>query len=254
MKAIYDFPVESVPLVTEDGLETRYEGVVRRDTNEVISVVSKDYQLVPHALVVNAVHDRLVRQGIQFREQFKTRGRGASLIGTIRITNRPVTIKDNDVLDPQLIVWNSYDKTRRVKFNVGFFRHVCMNGMVVGDSIYSVNALHLKSQIDINEFQNSINRIFSDLDSKIIPSYKQFVQKEISQEAFQAVVKRVRQRLYGKKKDDFSSYLAQRGVSQMKNAWQLYNVVTWYLTHRLKDQFARAAIMARFDSLIRRVA
>jgi tetratricopeptide (TPR) repeat protein len=57
------------------------------------------------------------------------------------IFSRPdLMIDDQNQLT--LLVTNSHDGTSSLRFNIGVFRSVCANGLVVGDSFYSERVVH----------------------------------------------------------------------------------------------------------------
>lgn len=43
-------------------------------------------------------------------------------------------VQGSDVMRPQIVFMNSHDGTQRAKFNVGLFRLVCSNGLIVGEN------------------------------------------------------------------------------------------------------------------------
>jgi hypothetical protein len=60
-------------------------------------------------------------------------------------------IDDDNIL--QLLVTNSHNGTTSVKFDLGIFRTVCSNGLVVGDKLNSIRVLHRG-----NNFEDNLKR------------------------------------------------------------------------------------------------
>ena len=67
--------------------------------------------------------------------------------------------KHND-LKLQLIVTNSFDGSSTFKMQLGFFRFVCSNGMIVGETLDSFSHKHTGNIID--EIDESIDRIVAE--------------------------------------------------------------------------------------------
>lgn len=66
------------------------------------------------------------------------------------------TTDHNDV-KMQLIVTNSFDGSSAFKIQLGFFRFVCANGMIVGETLESYK--HKHTGMILEELDDSINRI-----------------------------------------------------------------------------------------------
>ncbi len=155
------FQVERRPLhipTEEAGAQTmrqidRFEAIVDVETDYVFSVVSKDYHLI--------TNERALELGaLCFAEVFTE-----SRIGNMELFNivMPRTrsfchvdyIQKEDTFEPWpgdkwslfLRVTNSYNRTKLLRFSLGFCRWICTNGMIMGRQGISFRFQHTRSDI-----------------------------------------------------------------------------------------------------------
>jgi hypothetical protein len=85
----------------------------------------------------------------------------------VRLSHPDFTLNRSDV-KPQILLYNSYNKSCPLTFKLGLFRFVCANGLEVGNSYYSASNKHLlgidaflTSAIDsmYNQLNNLTNQI-----------------------------------------------------------------------------------------------
>lgn len=74
----------------------------------------------------------------------------------VRLSNPSLTSTHKDI-KLQLLVTNSHDGSTSFKIQLGFFRFVCSNGMIVGDTFESISLRHSGSIHE--EVDNAIDRI-----------------------------------------------------------------------------------------------
>lgn len=88
---------------------------------------------------------------------------------TIRLDHPDLAVRNfnGDALQPQCILTNSHDGTQRANLNIGLFRLVCTNGLVVGEkgAYDAIKVKHIgMSQnefIDLtNEFANKFDKVY----------------------------------------------------------------------------------------------
>lgn len=65
-------------------------------------------------------------------------------------TGRQMEIAKGDILKEQIVIQNSYDKTRRFSFMFGAFRMVCSNGLYTGQAVINFRKRHV-GQIPVDD-------------------------------------------------------------------------------------------------------
>jgi len=69
----------------------------------------------------------------------------------------------------QIIVTNSYDVSTSLQFYIGFFRLVCANGLIAGDSFFKARILHNRDDFEkLPVIMDKINTVLPQLESNLI--------------------------------------------------------------------------------------
>lgn len=104
--------------------------------------LSKNYRQISTAVALNS----LMEEGFQPYKVRESRTRNENKVPYVRHaiqlrkpSDKPVMIGDSV---EELVLTNSHDGTTAFKLFGGFFRFVCLNGMVVGDKTMSYRVMH----------------------------------------------------------------------------------------------------------------
>jgi len=129
----WKFQVETVPLQTPDGKKTSWFANRRVDNGEVLGVCSKRYAVVDNDTLISKAEDAFARKGMTNYERkvFVTEG-GAKMRAVYDFSGDDFQMevpKVGDVMGYRLSLQNSFDRSLRVSFALGFLRLVCTNGM-----------------------------------------------------------------------------------------------------------------------------
>lgn len=126
------FPVVKKALVYEHNGIFKPSGqvsVVRTDTGHELGVVSPSYGLVTHREALEPALEAMSDLNFSFKGvAMKDNGRRI-LIDAV-VPDMAVKINGDDHV-PRAILINSYDGSTAIKLQFGFYRMVCMNGMIV---------------------------------------------------------------------------------------------------------------------------
>ena len=148
------FPVRTVPVYAAlrfpGGERFRpvpgKQAIVNCATDEVISVVSSDYHIVTNrdALEYGQQCCRAAFPGAGPREWRVLQAHTSATKGSCQIDlvhpasaldfGGPVVDGDPDAYGPFVRVTNSYNRSRALRFEIGFIRWICSNGMLVPES------------------------------------------------------------------------------------------------------------------------
>ena len=143
------FPVTEVPAIQypspsdelnqEEYKNTGYKFIVREDTGKVLSCMSNDYKLVHNNQIINAAKPILKQHNAKLKEAVSF-GDGQQTTWKWILPDVEIEISKGDMMNPEIIIKNSYDGTSQVHILSGAFRLVCSNGMIIGTTIDKYNS------------------------------------------------------------------------------------------------------------------
>jgi hypothetical protein len=137
-KPIWDFPVVLIPVPNSQGYH-----LIRTDTNEKISFVTSQYNLVTHRDAVNMVEKQFKQYGTNaFQSRYNMFGTAmTSMQLNYRIGNKFLIAKDD--YNTIISITNGYDRLTKLSLSYGLERMVCTNGMVTTESKFRMSVRHL---------------------------------------------------------------------------------------------------------------
>lgn len=121
--------------------------VVNANTGEHISEVSDRYRLIPNSTLIQPFIEKFGVQNITHMRSF---GKKQNIIVKIKTGRRFDISGQGDIIDEQVIIQNSYNKSKSFSFMMGAFRMVCSNGMYIGHSAISYKKIHV-GEIPVDE-------------------------------------------------------------------------------------------------------
>lgn len=126
------FPVEKRR--GQDGVE-----LINTNTGARLSGVSERYELVSNRELVRPFVEKYGAESLAHLQVFNG---GRSFLYKFE-TGRQFEIASGDLVKEQLVVQNSYDKTKSFSFMFGAFRFVCANGLYYGQAEATFKQKHL---------------------------------------------------------------------------------------------------------------
>lgn len=233
------FPVEELS-VTLDGprhLGNRllklhpdqdYKAIVRTDTNEVISVVGSNYQLVSNERLITTLCEELKdRQIPAFIDESHSYVNSQHMRLQI---NFPEFMFHDGASEIALCLFlhNSYDGSESVRFVFGAIRETCGNGMVTTETLTEYSFRHCRG---VN-IERNVSKAFTAVINQwplVEERVKVLVQTPFTTEMYSKV-----ERIMGK---DWGQYLRSE---QPETLWVAYNLMTGFISHQfLKDYRAK---------------
>ena len=234
----YSFPVESREVfysnATKDGVDkfSKYQTIIRTDTEEPISIMSSKYKIVPNIDVI----EPLIKQLEMFDNSWYIDPSHSFCKNNrmkIQVTFPELKLNDGDSdIALSLFVNNSYDGTEGVRMNWGAIRAICTNGMVFGTLISKAYGKHYES-FKLETLFKEIEKSYS-----LIPMIKERIEQLQYLEVTADIIQKI-QASVGKKYYEYIE--AQRIMIQDEdrtkyNQWALYNLMTWYVSHNITQQ------------------
>lgn len=152
------FPVSLAPLVActakGDRKVDHSRAVVDARSGRVLSVVGRDYRLITHEQALELAFECVAAAFPQTRRAdwhvgaAQATSSGAACCfdlqhstGQLEFAGLPAALKP-DVFGPFVRVVNSYNHSRALSFNIGYYRKVCRNGLILRDSVVSLHFQH----------------------------------------------------------------------------------------------------------------
>ena len=221
------FGVTEVPLQVEGTVNSDdYKFIVRNDTSEVMSCMTKDYKLVTNQEVLDKSLPHIEKHGGVLTEQ-KVFGGGARTAWTFQFKTNPTTI-NGEKLYPQLNIRNSYDGSSTVSVLGGVYRVICLNGAIIGKIFKSHSEKHSVWNTALNNghIGKLVENTISSMDKVFRNEFPVMFRTEIKNK--KDIVNAI-ERLPSKYNEDAVNYLL---THKPTNYWDLFNLCTWVLTHR----------------------
>jgi hypothetical protein len=171
-----DVFVDVTPANSAERELRRYVGhkaVVDRRSGRPISVVSNDYRII--------THEQAIAYGKQCAETLfeKVDPKGLTIFNVIAPTtgshcyidllHREYEVKlwGRDVYIPFMRIANSYDRTRSLRFLIGFCRAICTNGVIFASEAIEFKFAHTQEQSNDIRFDIKKNQM-KDLEAKFV--------------------------------------------------------------------------------------
>jgi len=232
----FDFPVIRETLFTKAGREVGQEVIVRTDTDAVMGVVGKNYELVPHREIIAAADTALMNFGTIRRNIRMDKG-GARLFADYDIVSEEHEVDASqgysDKVVPRFTMTNSYDGQLRFGFTLGAMQLVCTNGLRATTNTYSFSRKH-SSRIDIRSIIDQADAALSHFVHVTYPRCVELGKSEIVDvDAYFKMLeeeKHLPQKLVAKVKDGRAHFMRDNG-RQKPTEWIAYSGFTSYLTH-----------------------
>ena len=248
------FPVKEMPAtyafneeagISNVKLDTGYKFIVREDTNEVISCMTDKYQLLTNKKLYNISHDILKDTGGKLSEA-TTFGNGARTQWKWRFPDVEVAIKKGDVVNPEVIIKNSYDGSLEATAIAGAFRMICSNGMMIGHVIGKHGIRH-NIWNNISNFKDIVQAMVNKTEQVFKDDFPQLLDTKLKKKHILDIVEMFPMQTM----DDVVQYLLK---DNPKTYWDLLNAATWITSHQMdRKKEATHKIEARIYPKIRRM-
>ena len=224
------FPIREEKVFTATGLDTTKKAIIRADTNRVLGVVSEAYKPIPNRDLFGGVEDTFSKLGMGFEIKKSYTNEKRTYV-SYNFPDTKVDIGKNgksDIVSMQLEVINSYDASHKVWLQLGGFRWVCTNGLVVGTSIMEVSQKHYAGLM-ISEICGRIQDSSNIYLNKVQPQWQAWNTTDV--ENADEIMKRIEKRGFPQKYVESANRMWQSETS--RTVWSLYNCFTWVTTHEV---------------------
>lgn len=214
-------------------------GNFREDTGECLGVTSEKYGLIQNAELLDAARTALdARQMAGFEERIIVTGGGARVFATFTFKNKQLANAVGDVFGYQLVLKNSFDRSLRAAFQLGFLRLTCLNGASTMEHEFNVTRKH-SSKVAVDFVGDAIDKAIANGQSAL-RVYDRLADVAISDEQGVNILNQfvAMDVLSGTLRESIKTlWLApRRQEDKARNLYNLYNAVTEHLTHQVERE------------------
>lgn len=253
-KSILTFPVhkERLQFMSEAARE-RFEGdcglaIVRGDTREIVKAgLSSNYNLIPHADVINMVEAVFQANSLDFQvHDIYTGGtRGNKMFLHYTLPDYKIEIAEEEYI-PFVQVQNSYDKSSLFKAITGLYRVVCSNGLIRYHSKTTlISAKHFGETVDLSKIAFNLDGWLEDLNVTKFKLEELLARPNHYMPGNNTLREDFVEKIFSRKKDIdgfLESGLVEKYSEELgQNQYALINAFTEYITHNLSSR------MSNFD-------
>lgn len=139
------------------------------------------------------------------------------------LNNAPVKVGDGA---PRILLRNSHNGRTKLRLNVGFYRFVCANGLVVGNEMAEMSVSH---RANVKSLLDQFLADFNEGASRHLQSIEQWMELEISKRAEQEFARKAAILRFGEEGDkryETGALLeAHRTEDEGRTLWQVFNRV-----------------------------
>lgn len=199
------FPVELKPIYTKNKKYSRisnYSAVtgIIDNKDRIYSIVSKDYSLILNKDAIalgKSIFSRMFpRSENEDFTVFNVNYPVTRSFCNIDLINKNYTLNiwDKEVYIPFIRVTNSYNKTRKLRFELGFCREICDNGVIFERDFVSLNYFHTrKSLCNIQNLSGLEMRLkeLREIESRFIEYMKNLEKIKIEEKYFIPVTAKI---------------------------------------------------------------
>jgi hypothetical protein len=241
----FDIKIEDVK-TTESGLLVPRKAILDAKTDQVISVVSNRYKIIPNRELVNQFETYLAESDINF----KRTGAGCNLTGSKMWANyRFPDIKADlgeydrgygkihEDIELTMDLWGGYAPGTSTGFMIGGLALACMNGLMTKEAFYKWSESHVGSELDdlLNSFVLAFDTAKTVFQEKLVGSWQELMTVDFDKIQAANVLRSME---LSKMYRDKMGCLYQQNLKEenLKTMWDFYQMVTWFTTHCMENR------------------
>jgi len=255
------FPVECKQVYLENQRKQipGYRAVIGKfkdGSESVFSIVSDNYQLITNEEAYEMgkeIHGRLFpnasSDSFEVFNVISSKTKGSCHIDIID-KNYTLNILKQEVYVPFVRIQNSYNRTMPLKFQIGFCRKICNNGVIFEQNLVDISVAHTKQKIRNSDFMNIDVSHLKQFENDFISKTKISTEIELPRIYFLPLAAKVLNRNFDlQEKDEFKKNLINQKLKEFafaiehysdkyihteqmgENAYSFFNVITDYASN-----------------------
>jgi len=222
--------------VVRNGVKTGFFGNYREDTGACLGMTSDDYGVIQNADLVDAAHAALGARGLhEFKERIVVTGKGERMYAEFTFKDDSLEVRKGDVFGYRLTLRNSFDRTMRAAFTLGFMRWTCDNGMSTMEKEFAVTQKH-STKVSTEFVGKALDKALAH-GNEALKVFGKLADVAVTDEQGVNILKHFEELdvLSGKVREEIETlWLAPTyEADKARNLYSLYNAATQHLTHKV---------------------
>jgi hypothetical protein len=233
-----------------------YKALVNPDTKTVYSVVSDRYRLVRHEDLLASVEEAISLHPEYGRPvaRLEFSNDGGRMWAEYVFPEVRVPVGEDDMISPRVVVHGSYDTSASSGVDFGAWRLVCRNGLTMGEKTVSLRRRHTAREVlplVMEQLDQGLEvlarqaRIWTDWTERPVRphEYEEIMEgMELGRKATEELHREV----------ETACNLRLEGLrTRTLTWWVLFNILTHYVTHRVRSLDRRVRLEARLRRVFR---
>jgi hypothetical protein len=207
-----------------------HKAIIRSDTNNIISIVNRNYKLVPNKVLIDQLLEELRRTDHKFEiEPHHSFVRDNRMRLQIKFPELFIKDDSDKGMALSLYIHNSYDMSEGILMYWGAIRAICSNGVVFGEVLAKFYGKHTKG-FDIKNLKQTLEKTYS-----LIPDIQERIEVLDSLKVDKTFEDEVKESLGVK----FHKQILWENEQQPLNILtqlQLFHLVTNLISHKVKHE------------------
>jgi len=233
----YDFPVEMQETYWKDGTKTTGWGTRRTDTGKLLGTTSDKYGLLLNTDLIKTVDEVLTDKGLDYERNITVARDGATMYGRYEFPNELRKVqKVGDEMGMRITIRNSYDRTSFAGLELGMLRLVCTNGMKAMRRAFGFNQKHSR-KLSLDGVSDAIDRAIKAFD-EVGGEFTKLSEVKVNDTIGDYVLKNLTSDkvISEKLREEIVKVWLNPPFPEDKNRnlYNLYNAVTYHLTHKVE--------------------
>jgi hypothetical protein len=242
INANWDYKVEQQPLTRPDGERSKIFANVRTDTGEELGYSTSRYGIVNNADLLGTAETAFENRGLgNYERNIYVTDNGSKVRAIYDFKGddlRAVVPQVGDVMGFRLSVQNSFDRSLKVSFALGFLRLICTNGMQTMERELSMIKKH-NASINIADLitESALDKALEKLKGAA-DVYASLATVNLTQEQGLTILNNMTPKFMSDKVREGIAGIWNKPTHEEDKARNLYNLnnaVTQHLTHDVSD-------------------
>lgn len=238
----WNFTVSQLQLrhpITNQPLRNQF-GNFRDDTGECLGTTSEQYGIIQNPALLDAARAALQARGLNgYTERILSAGAaGERFFAEFTFANKQLATRVGDVFGYKLILKNSFDRSIRAAFALGFMRLTCLNGASTLEKEFNVTRKH-SANVSIDFLGDAIDKALAH-GQNALAVFDHMADVALTDEQGINILNQLvaLDVLSGSLRESMKTlWLApRRQEDKARNLYNLYNAVTEHLTHQVAGE------------------
>jgi hypothetical protein len=236
-------------------LAENHKAIVNLNTGKLYSIVSKDYRLIRHEEAIKEIEAAIHRtKGLgPYELETAFYNQGGRMRRTYRFVGVAHEVEPGDFVNPELRLLNSYDQAWPFVVDLGAYRQVCSNGLVIGVILLQLRKRHVSelNRLDLTETVQTALEQFG----KATLLWQDWAQRPLTEETYNHVIEGMDLGINATKEIEGQIRAESEGRDSqgfpIMTLWAFFNVLCWYATHRTISLNHRVEMERRLKAAMR---